>query len=144
MPTFMMIQDFTAMTQLQKGQNLATQTFGPVQQVDMVRYAGASGDFNPIHNDIPFAQATGLKKTIVFGMYTMALMGRVVESFLPRKVIRKFAAKFKDIIYVNDSIECTAIVKKINSETGQLTILLTASVDNKVKASAEIEAHYIK
>lgn len=136
----MLIQNLQELTQLEKGKILANETFGPVQQTDMVRYAGAVGDFNPIHNDLPFAQSVGLKKTIVFGMYTMALMGKVAELCLPRNTIRTFEAKFKDIIYVGDQIECTAKVKKIKPTEGTVTILLTASVENQIKASAEIEA----
>ncbi len=59
----MLIQNLQELTQLEKGKILANETFGPVQQTDMVRYAGAVGDFNPIHNDLPFAQSVGLKKT---------------------------------------------------------------------------------
>src|SRR3954453_13303591 len=52
------------------GQELPAQTY-PVQRIDLVRYAGASGDFNPIHWNEPFARSVGLPDVIAHGMFTM-------------------------------------------------------------------------
>ena len=53
-----------------------------LQRVNLVRYAGASGDFNPIHWNQRFAQAVGLPDVIAHGMLTMATAGRVVTDWV--------------------------------------------------------------
>ena len=53
-----------------------------LQRVNLVRYAGASGDFNPLHWNQRFAQAVGLPDVIAHGMLTMATAGRVVTDWV--------------------------------------------------------------
>jgi acyl dehydratase len=53
-----------------------------LQRIDLLRYAGASGDFNPIHWNQRFAQAVGLPDVIAHGMLTMATAGRVVTDWV--------------------------------------------------------------
>ena len=65
-----------------EGQDIPELRVGPIKQMDLVRYAGASGDFNPIHNDTEFAKSAGLPGTIAHGMYIMALMGRLVTDWV--------------------------------------------------------------
>ncbi|MBB5824237.1 MaoC/PaaZ C-terminal domain-containing protein [Micromonospora carbonacea] len=59
---------------------LSTQTFR-VTRADLVRYAGASGDFNPIHWSDRVASGVGLPGVIAHGMFTMALVGRAVAEW---------------------------------------------------------------
>ena len=63
------------------GDALPEQSFD-VQRFDLVRYAGASGDFNVIHWNERVATMVGLPNVIAHGMYTMALAGRVVTDWL--------------------------------------------------------------
>jgi acyl dehydratase len=62
------------------GTALPAQSF-PIARADLVRYAGASGDFNPIHWNERFATSVGLPNVIAHGMYTMALAVRVVTDW---------------------------------------------------------------
>ena len=62
------------------GTELPAQSF-PVQRLDLVKYAGASGDFNPIHWNERFAKSVGLPDVIAHGMFTMAEAGRVVTDW---------------------------------------------------------------
>src|SRR5882757_8894329 len=63
------------------GTVLPGQSF-PIARADLVRYAGASGDFNPIHWNERFATSVGLPNVIAHGMYTMALVVRVVTDWV--------------------------------------------------------------
>ncbi|MGY1602774.1 MaoC family dehydratase [Geodermatophilus sp. SYSU D00815] len=65
---------------LEVGTELPEQTY-PVTRADLVRYAGASGDFNPIHWNQRVATSVGLPDVIAHGMLTMALAGRAVTSW---------------------------------------------------------------
>ena len=67
--------------QLEVGSALPEQRF-PVQRADLVRYAGASGDFNPIHWNERFARSVGLPDVIAHGMFTMAVAARVVTDWV--------------------------------------------------------------
>jgi acyl dehydratase len=49
-------------------------TFGPVSQTDIVRFAGAGGDFNPLHHDREFAGAAGFERPIAMGQFTAGLL----------------------------------------------------------------------
>jgi acyl dehydratase len=62
------------------GTELPEQTY-PVTRADLVRYAGASGDFNPIHWNERVATEVGLPNVIAHGMFTMALAARVVTAW---------------------------------------------------------------
>ena len=63
------------------GLELPSQTF-PVRRLDLVRYAGASGDFNVIHWNERIATSVGLPNVIAHGMFTMAIAARVVTDWV--------------------------------------------------------------
>ena len=81
---------------------LETQEFR-IRREDLIRYAGASGDFNPIHWSDRVATAVGLPGVIAHGMYTMALVARAVEEWAggPGRVV-EFGCKFTKPVVVPD------------------------------------------
>jgi acyl dehydratase len=87
-----------------------------LQRVNLVMYAGASGDFNPIHWNQRFAQAVGLPDVIAHGMLTMASAGRVVTDWVgdPGAVV-EYGVRFTRPVVVPDDdkgarVEITATV----------------------------------
>jgi acyl dehydratase len=74
-----------------------------VERLDLVMYAGASGDFNPIHWSPAFAKAVGLPDTIATGMHTMARIGRYLTDWSgdPGAVLR-FKNRFSGMVVVPD------------------------------------------
>jgi acyl dehydratase len=106
-----------------------------VTRADLVRYAGASGDFNPIHWNQRFAVGVGLPDVIGHGMLTMALAGRVVTSWAggPAAVVG-YAVRFTRPVVVPDTdegvvLEVTGTVKSVDD--GVATVAITAAVDGK-------------
>ena len=88
----------------------------PLQRVNLVMYAGASGDFNPIHWNERFAKAVGLPDVIAHGMLTMASAGRVVTDWLgdPGALV-EYGVRFTRPVVVPDDdagarVELTAVV----------------------------------
>ena len=81
------------MSSLTVGAQLASQTYR-VTRADLVRYAGASGDFNPIHWNDRTARAVGLPGVIAHGMYTMALAGRAVTAWAGVGVVVEYGVRF--------------------------------------------------
>ena len=110
---------------------LPTQTFR-VTRADLVRYAGASGDFNPIHWSDRFATKVGLPGVIAHGMFTMALVGRAVATWAgaPDAVV-DFGVRFTRPVAVPDDdqgtdIEVSAVVKEV-TEDGLTRLDVTAT-----------------
>ncbi len=90
------------MNGFEPGQDLPTQTFR-VTRADLVRYAGASGDFNAIHWSDRVAGSVGLPGVIAHGMYTMALAARALDTWAgtPGRV-RELGCKFTKPVVVPD------------------------------------------
>ncbi|MEY9855242.1 acyl dehydratase [Catenulispora sp. GAS73] len=88
-----------------KGDVLPAQTF-PIRRVDLVKYAGASGDFNPIHWNERFAQSVGLPDVIAHGMFTMASAIRVVTDWCgdPGMVV-EYQVRFTKPVVVPDGVD---------------------------------------
>jgi len=81
-----------------------------VRRADLVRYAGASGDFNPIHWSERFATSVGLPNVIAHGMFTMATAGRLVTDWVgdPGAVV-EYAVRFTSMVVVPDADEGATI-----------------------------------
>jgi len=114
------------------GDQLPAQEF-PVVRADLVRYAGASGDFNPIHWNERFAKQVGLPDVIAHGMFTMATAVRVVTDWAgdPGAVI-EYSVRFTRPVVVPDpdgaTITVTGSVRSVR-EDGAAEVELTATVD---------------
>ncbi len=110
-----------------------------IKQMDLVRYAGASGDFNPIHNDVEFAKSVGLGGTIVHGMYSMAQLGRLLTNNIHPLQIKNFSVKFKGMVKPGSFLDCKALVKRKKEENGEklITLTLEASAEGQVCVGGE-------
>jgi acyl dehydratase len=120
-----------------------------VTRADLVRYAGASGDFNPIHWSERFALGVGLPNVIGHGMLTMALAARVLTNWVgdPAAVVG-YAARFTRPVVVPDddqgvALEVTGAVKSIEADGDArvATVAITAAVDGKTvlgRATAKV------
>ncbi len=102
-----------------------------VRRSDLVRYAGASGDFNPIHWSDRVATSVGLPGVIAHGMYTLALAGNAVVGWVgdPAAVL-SFGARFtKPVIVPDDDLGTTVTVAGVvkSVENGVATIDLTVT-----------------
>ncbi|THA25018.1 dehydratase [Streptomyces sp. RKND-216] len=94
-----------AYTDVEVGTELPAQTF-PVTRDMLVRYAGASGDFNPIHWNERFATEVGLPNVIAHGMFTMAEAARVVTDWAGDPgAVREYGVRFTRPVVVPDDGE---------------------------------------
>lgn len=109
------------------GMALPAESF-PVTRVQLVRYAGASGDFNPIHWNERFARAVGLPDVIAHGMFTMAEAARVVTDWAGDPgAVREYAVRFTRPVPVPDD-DAGSIIEV----SGEVTELLD---DRRVKVT---------
>jgi len=110
---------------------LETQTF-TVTRADLVRYAEASGDHNPIHQDEAVATSVGLPGVIAHGMYTMALAARAVSLWYPGAEVVSFGCKFTNPVVVPAEGGVDIEVAGEASEDGGLTtVKLTVTCDGQ-------------
>lgn len=102
---------------------------------DLVRYAGASGDFNPIHWSDRVAMSVGLPGVLAHGMYTMALAGRAVGSWLVdgQRVV-EFAVRFTKPVLVPDDdlgtqIRVSGLVKGVTDGRTRIDLTVMCGED---------------
>jgi acyl dehydratase len=117
------------------GAVLPEQSF-PVRRVDLVKYAGASGDFNPIHWNERFAKSVGLPDVIAHGMFTMATAIRVVTDWVgdPAAVVDYGVRFTRPVAVPDDGVGALITVSGVVAEQrpdNQVAIDLTAVSDGQ-------------
>jgi len=100
------------------GDVLPETTFGPITRTDLVRYAGAGGDFNPIHHDEEFAKAAGLDTVFAMGMFHAGVLAAAVAKALGRENIRALKLRFTGQVWPGDTLTITGVVDAVR-ETPQ-------------------------
>ena len=78
----------------------------PIQQIQLTRYAGASGDFNPIHQDAAFAKAAGMGDVFAHGMLSMGFVAQSVTDWLGVGSVRKLGVRFAGLVRLGDVVTC--------------------------------------
>jgi acyl dehydratase len=90
------------------GAVVAERVFEPIGREDLVRYAEASGDSNPLHLDPAFARRAGFPDVIVHGMLAMAFLGRLVTEAFPARQVLGFSARFGAPLALGEAVTCRA------------------------------------
>jgi acyl dehydratase len=108
-----------------------------LKRSDLVRYAGASGDFNPIHYSDRMATALGLPGVVAHGMLTMAEAGRVVTDWLgdPSRLV-EYGVRFVRPVPVPDDdagaeLRISAVVASVNDAEGTAEIDISTEIDGQ-------------
>ena len=109
----------------------------PVRRFDLVRYAGASGDFNIIHWNERIATAVGLPNVIAHGMFTMATGGRFVTDWVgdPGAVV-EYGVRFTNMVAVPDddagaTVEVSGTIAAKDDDARTVRVDLTAVCDGQ-------------
>lgn len=107
------------------------------------RYAGASGDFNPIHIDDEFAKAVGLPRNILHGLYSMGLVAKANASALaggdPR-ALKKLSVQFRGMGVPEQEIVVSGTVKEVDGNRVVVDTVASQSDTKLIKnATAELE-----
>lgn len=91
-------------------------------RTDLVRYAGASGDFNPIHHDEEFARMAGNPTVFGHGMLTAGFVARCVTDFVGVENLRRYKVRFATRVWPGDTITCTGTVTRTYEADGEKRI----------------------
>jgi len=101
------------------GEALPPVVVSDITRTDLVRYAGASGDFNPIHHDEGFAKAAGNPSVFGHGMLTAAFLARCVTDFVGAENLRRYKVRFATRVWPGDTITCQGRVTRRYEDGGE-------------------------
>jgi acyl dehydratase len=86
------------------GDELNEKTPPPIDRLQLIKYAGASGDFNPIHTIDAAAEEAGLPGVIAHGMLTVATMGLLFSPYLEYGYVKTFRSRFSGMVFLDDTL----------------------------------------
>ncbi|MGH2747766.1 MAG: MaoC/PaaZ C-terminal domain-containing protein [Actinomycetota bacterium] len=111
---------------IEPGMQFGEVVFGPLGRDDIVRYAEASGDDNPIHQDEDYARASGAPTVFAMGMLTAGYLAHAVSDwFGGPQHLRRYKVRFTTRVWPGDEIVCTGEVAAV--EDGVVKVTLQAS-----------------
>jgi acyl dehydratase len=87
-----------------------------ISRTQFVRYAGASGDFNPMHHDDTIATSVGNPSVFGHGMLTAGLMARVLTDWFGPTALRRFQVRFSRQVWPGETLTCTATVTGLRED----------------------------
>lgn len=100
------------------GDELEEISLEPITRLDLIKYAGASGDYNPIHTVDEDAHEAGLPGVIAHGMLTAATVGRLFSPYLSHGYVKSLGARFTGMVYAGDTLRVGGSVTESRREAG--------------------------
>ncbi len=126
-------------SQLKVGDTHTERVADNLTRTQIVQYAGASGDYNPIHSDEVYTtRVAGYPSVFAHGMLTMGLTGKMLTNYVGDGRLTKFGVRFTNQVWPGDTLESTATVTAIKDGLVELDVV-TTNQDGKevVRGSAE-------
>lgn len=116
---------------VQVGAEIPPLVKGPLAQIQLTRYAGASGDFNPIHQDDEFARAAGMGGVFAHGMLSMGFVAQVLTDWAGAGTVRRLGVRFAALVRLNDVVTCRGRVLAKTSKDDQHLVDLEVWGENQ-------------
>ncbi len=130
--------------EVEVGTQLPSLVNAPVSHTQLVKYAGASGDFNPLHTDPKVGAGMGLGGPIAHGMLIMGFLGHFLSDYLGGPAdLKRFGVRFQNMTRHGEVITCTGTITKKYEQDGQHFIegnIAAADQTGDVKASGSFTA----
>jgi peroxisomal enoyl-CoA hydratase 2 len=117
--------------QLSVGDEAPPLVIEDLSRTNFVRYAGASGDFNPMHHDDTVATSVGNPSVFGHGMLTAGLMARVVKDWFGPEALRRFQVRFSKQVWPGETLTCKAKVTALREDDGVGLADLELVVENQ-------------
>ncbi|WP_052890982.1 MaoC/PaaZ C-terminal domain-containing protein [Thermogemmatispora carboxidivorans] len=128
---------------VQVGDEIPRLVKAPVTHLQLVRYAGASGDFNPLHTDPKIGEMLGIGGIIAHGMLIMGFLGQLLSDYVGPTALRKFGVRFKSMTRLDDVITCSGTITEKYEADGEARIagkVQAVDQNGDVKASGTFVA----
>ncbi len=98
---------------------------GPITRTDIVRYQGASGDFQPIHHDEDFAREAGYDAPLVIGMYPAGALSLWAAQLFGPTTVRSTRLRWKAMVWPGDQLTGTGVIDACSGDERTVTMTLT-------------------
>ena len=112
------------------GDSMPSYTSKPITRAQLARYAGASGDFNPLHHDETFVSMFGMPRVIAHGMLIMGMTSRAITEWIDNKCLKNFKVRFSGMTEPADLTD-------LENTKARATITVTGTVVNKFVEGGE-------
>jgi acyl dehydratase len=129
----------TAAAEVTPGQKL-DQVVQTIERADLVRYAGASGDFNPIHWNDEWARSVGLPGVIAHGMFSMGIAARMISAFAGNPAaIKRLRVRFSSMIQPGQTLTVAGEVVGVDGDRVRIRFWGEDENGNRVVSKGEAE-----
>jgi acyl dehydratase len=119
-------------SKLSVGQSHSEVVVENLSRTQIVQYAGASGDYNPVHTDEVFAtKVAGYPTVFAHGMLTMGLTGTMLTNFVGDGRLSYYGVRFTSQVWPGDTLTATATVDSLGEEEGHPIVTLAVSTTNQ-------------
>ncbi|WP_078392506.1 MaoC/PaaZ C-terminal domain-containing protein [Shouchella patagoniensis] len=125
---------------IEHGDELKSIKLSPVTRLDLIKYAGASGDYNPIHTIDEEATRAGLPGIIAHGMWTMGNLTKLFTPYLEEGFVATYQIRFRGMVFLGDVVTLQA---NVQSRTDKEIIFAIKAVKQTGESALEGEATYI-
>ncbi|MFC7686864.1 MaoC/PaaZ C-terminal domain-containing protein [Ureibacillus sp. GCM10028918] len=119
----------TVLNEIGIGESLET-SLKPVSRMDLIKYSGSSGDFNPIHTIDEEAKKAGLPGIIAHGMWTMGNLSKLFTPYYEEGFIRDYNIRFSGMVFLDDVLTLKA---ELVEKTEQILIFDVKAINQKQK-----------
>src|SRR5215211_3089699 len=108
-------------SQLKVGDTHSERVVDDLSRTQLVQYAGASGDYNPLHTDEIFTtQVAGYPSVFAHGMLTMGMTGKMLTDYVGDARLTKYGVRFTSQVWPGDTLDASATVKAVEGDRVEL------------------------
>ncbi len=119
-------------SKLKEGDTHTERVVEDLKRTQIVQYAGASGDYNPLHTDEIFTtQVAGYPSVFAHGMLTMGMTGKMLTNYVGDARLTKYGVRFTSQVWPGDTLDATATVKAVKDEGGVKVVELDVATVNQ-------------
>jgi acyl dehydratase len=119
-------------SELKVGDTYTERLVEDLKRTQIVQYAGASGDYNPLHTDEIFTtKVAGYPSVFAHGMLSMGMTGRMLTNYVGDGRLTKFGVRFTSQVWPGDTLDATATVDAVRKEGGKSFVDLTVTTVNQ-------------
>lgn len=113
------------------GDELPALAKAPIDRVQLSRYAGASGDFNPVHVDEVYAKSVGMPSVYAPGMLVMGMLGQLISDWARGGQLRRYHVRFIKMVWPGDTVVCKGRVSDRHGEGGRYFVEVELWAENQ-------------
>jgi acyl dehydratase len=113
-------------SELKAGETYSECVVEDLKRTQIVQYAGASGDYNPLHSDEVFTtKVAGYPSVFAHGMLTMGMTGRMLTNYVGDGRLTKFGVRFTSQVWPGDSLTATSTIESVEDDIVRLAVNTT-------------------